>query len=295
MSQSFTFRALAEKPSKGWNLETTSVTRVRPARRWNGIHLRELWDYRELLDALIRRDLTVRYKQTLVGVLWVLGQPLLTMIVLSYLLTRIAGEAQGGVPYPIFVYAALVPWAYFSHALTKVTVCFVDQWELVARVYIPRLLIPLGTSLAAMVDFGVAFLAVPVIMIFYRVAPTWRLLALPAVIVLLLAATLGIGLWLATFNAEYRDIAFALPFLLQIGLFVSPMFYSSDLIPMPWRVLYALNPMVGVVEGMRWSLLNSQLAEPLTIFAASVFSVSVILGSGLYVFQRREPNLADVI
>lgn len=271
------------------------VTQVRPPRRWNGIHLRELWDYRELLDALIRRDLTVRYKQTLVGVVWVLGQPLLTTIVLSYLLTRIAGEAQGGVPYPIFVYVALVPWAYFSHALTKVTVCFVDQWELVARVYIPRLLIPLGTILAAMVDFGVAFLFVPPLMIFYHVAPTWRLIALPAVIVLLLGTTLGIGLWLASLNAEYRDIAFALPFVLQIGLFITPMFYSSEIIPMPWRALYALNPIVGVVEGMRWTLLNTPVSDPLTIFAASAFSALVILGSGLYMFQRREPYLADVI
>ena len=284
-----------EKSTKGLNLESTQVTYVRPPRPWNGIHLRELWDYRELLDALIRRDLTVRYKQTLVGVVWVLGQPLLTTIVLSYLLTRVAGEAQGGIPYPIYVYVALVPWAYFSHALTKATVCFIDQWELVARVYIPRLLIPLGTSLAALVDFGVAFLFIPPLLIFYRVAPSWKLLALPAMILLLLGATLGIGLWLASLNAEYRDIAFALPFLLQMGLFMTPMFYSSEIIPMPWRVLYALNPMVGVVEGMRWSLLNAQFSDPLTIFAGSTFSTLAILGIGLYAFQRREPYLADVI
>jgi lipopolysaccharide transport system permease protein len=276
-------------------LKSPLLTRVRPPRHWNGIDLREIWEYRELLDVLIRRDLTLRYKQTLVGMLWVLGQPILTTLVLSFVLTRLNGKPQGGVPYPLFVYAALVPWAYFSHALTKLTVCFIEQWELVARVYAPRLLIPLGTSLAAMVDFAVTFLVLPVLMIIYHVAPSWRLIALPAVMVLLLTATLGIGLWLASLNAEYRDTAFALPFVLQIGLFVTPMFYSSEVIPLPWRALYALNPMVGVVEGMRWTILNTHLSDPLTIFAASTFSSLVVLASGLYVFQRREPYLADII
>ncbi len=276
-------------------MSSSTIQRVRPAQNWNGFDWREIWEHRELVEALVRRDLQVRYRQTIAGVLWVLGQPLVTTIVLSVLLSRIAGPSQAGVPYPLFVYVAMVPWAYFSHALTKATVCFIEHAPLVQRVYLPRLIIPLSVIVSALVDFGVALVLLPPLMIFFQVTPSLALLAFPLLVVFMIVTTFGISLWLAVFDAEFRDIAFALPFFLQLGLFVTPMFYSSEIIPLPWRYLYALNPMVGVVEGMRWTLLNPAQPAPLTLIFISTCSALAILLGALYLFQRREPNLADVI
>lgn len=270
-------------------------TRIHPAGAWNGFDWREMWEHRELVEALVRRDLQVRYRQTFAGLVWVLGQPLITTLVLSVLLTRLAGQAQAGVPYPLFVYVAMVSWAYVSHALTKVTTCFIEHSTLVQRVYLPRLVIPFAVILAALADFAVTLIFLPVLLLYYHVTPSLTILAFPLVILLMMVSTFGIGLWMATLDAEYRDIAFALPFILQLGLFVSPMFYATDVIPLPWRWLYALNPVVGIVEGMRWTLLNPSYDPPLLLMGISTLSALVILVSGLYIFQRREPNLADVI
>lgn len=276
-------------------MAATRIQRVRPAKTWNGFDLRELWDYRELVLALVRRDLQVRYRQTFAGVLWVIGQPLITTLVLSLLLTRLAGQAQGGIPYPLFVYVAMTAWSYISHGLTKATTAFIEHSALVQRVYLPRVLIPFSVIIAALADFAVAFLVLPILLVFYQVTPSATILAFPFVVVLMVITTFGLGIWFATFDAEFRDIAFALPFLLQLGLFITPMFYASDIIPLPWRYFYALNPIVGVVEGMRWTLLNPGYPAPVPIFLISSVSAIVILVGGLYMFQRREPNLADVI
>ncbi len=273
----------------------TKIIRVRPARAWNGLDWREVWERRELVAALVRRDLRVRYRQTFAGVLWVLGQPLITTIVLSLLVTRLVGAGPGNIPYPLFVYLALATWAYQSHALTKAANCFIEHSQLVQRVYLPRVLIPLSVTLAALVDFAVALIFLPVLLLWYRVIPGWSILALPLVVILMMVTAFGIGLWLATLNAEYRDIAFALPFVLQLALFVSPMFYASEMIPAPWRWLYALNPMVAIVEGMRWTFLGTQYAPPPDLIFISTVSAFGILCSGFFFFQRREPNLADVI
>jgi lipopolysaccharide transport system permease protein len=270
------------------------ITRVRPAKGWNGIDTGNLWDHRDLLVALIYRFVTVRYQQTIAGVLWVLGQPLLTTIILSLFLSRLVGQSANNIPLPLFAYVGLVPWAYFTHALTKTTTCFIEYAELVTRVFLPRILIPLGVVLAALVDFGVACLVLPILMIVYGVAPSFSLLALPLLIALMVAGTFGMGLWLSSLNAEYRDLAFAMPYLLQLGLFSTPIFYSSEIVPPALRWLYALNPMVGIIEGMRWSLLNVG-PPPIASLYFSLIGTLVILGSGLYIFQRREPNLADVI
>lgn len=275
-------------------MNSIKITRIRPASSWNGIDLREMWEHRDLLKALIRRDLTVRYQQTAAGILWVLGQPIMTTLVLSVLVSQLVGQAPNGTPFPLFVYVGLAPWSYFTHALTKSSTCFVEHAALITRIYLPRLLIPMANVLAALVDFAVAFVVLPILMLIYGVFPSPSILALPFILALLFTSTFGIGLWLSSLNAEYRDIAFALPYLLQLGLFVTPIFYSSDIVVLPWRWLYALNPMVGVVEGMRWSLLNTASA-PLDILAVSVIGSLSILISGLYVFQRREPHLADVI
>ncbi len=276
-------------------MSTESIQRVRPAKKWNGFAWREMWERRELVEALVRREIQIRYRQTFAGVLWVVGQPLITTIVLSVLLTRVAGQTQGNVPYPLFVYVALVSWAYVSHGLTKAAVCFVEHAVLIQRVYLPRLLIPLSVIIAALTDFAVALLLLPILMLIYQVTPSLTLLAFPLVVALLIVTVFGMGLWLAVINAQYRDIAFALPFLLQLGLFVTPMFYSSEIIPLPWRWFYALNPMVGVVEGMRWTWLNPTYPAPLVLFLISTGAALAILASGLYLFQRREPILADVI
>jgi lipopolysaccharide transport system permease protein len=271
------------------------LTKVRPPQRWNGYDLSAYWEHRELLLVLIQREITVRYRQTVAGILWVIGQPLLTTLVLSLLLTRLTGQVQAGTPYPLFVYTGLTAWAYFSHGLTRAAYCFVELSHLVTRVYFPRLLIPLAGTLAALLDFGVALLVMPLFLVYYGVVPSLAILALPLVVALMIVTVFGAGIWLATLNAEYRDISFALPFVLQLGLFVTPIFYSSELVPLPWRWLYALNPMVGVVEGLRWTLLSPAQNAPLDLYAISWVGALVILGSGLYMFQRREPNLADVI
>lgn len=276
-------------------LNERSLVQVRPAKNWNGFDWREIWAHRELVEALVWRDLQVRYRQTFAGVVWVLGQPLITTIVLSLLVVKLAGQTQAGAAYPLFVYVAMVPWGYISHAITKVSMCFIEHSALVQRVYLPRLVIPFAVIIAALADFWVALVFLPILMIWYRVVPSLAVLAFPLVLLLMIVAVFGMGLWLATFNAQFRDIAFALPFLLQLGLFVSPMFYSSEIIPQPWRWLYALNPVVGVVEGMRWSLLNPPSAPPFDLMLISTVSTILIVLSGLYVFQRREPLLADVI
>jgi lipopolysaccharide transport system permease protein len=271
------------------------IIRIRPVRGWNGIDLREMWEHRDFVEAMIRRDLKMRYKQTFAGVVWVLGQPILTTILLSAVITRLTQGNAGAIPYPLFVYCALVPWAFFSHAMTKVTVAFVEHAGMLTRVYFPRLLLPLAIILAAGADFIIAFLFLPVLMIYYHVVPSLAVLAMPLVLLLMFITVLGMGLWLSALNAQYRDISYALPFILQVGLFVTPMFYSSDIVPMPLRLVYALNPMVGVVEGMRWALLNPPGTPPWAVFAASTLAAVVLVTSGLYFFQRRALTLADVV
>jgi len=270
------------------------VQRIRPAQQWNGIPWREMWDRRELVTALICHELQLRYRQTLFGVAWVIGQPLITTLILSLVLTRLTGKSHAGIPYPLFVYVALAPWAYISHALTKNAACFVQYTGLVNRVYLPRLLVPFAVTLAALVDFVVALAVLPFIMLYYHATPSFTILALPVVIALMVLTVFGMGLWLSVFNAEFRDISFALPFILQLGLFSSPMFYSSDIVPAGWRLLYALNPVSGIVEGMRWTILAGQPAQ-WEMMLISTGSALMILVTGLYAFQRREPRLADVI
>ncbi len=274
-------------------MSDTVVMRIRPPRRWNGFAWREMWDRRELVEAVVRHEIQQRYRQTVLGVVWVIGQPLITTLILSILLTRLTGQSHEGIPYPLFVYVAMTSWAYISHGLTKSAGCFVSYAPLVNRVYLPRLLVPFAVVLAALVDFVVALLMLPVVMVYYHVTPSLTLLALPLVITLMILTVFGMGIWLAILNAKFRDIAYALPFLLQLGLFSSPMFYSSDIISMPWRWLYALNPVVGIVEGMRWTLLNAP--APYALMFISTGAALAILCGGLYVYQRREPSLADVI
>lgn len=277
------------------DVRATTVVEIRPPRGAEAIDWAEAWRHRELVGALVRRELQARYRQTFASVLWILGQPLLTMIVLTAVLTRLQTPPHdSGLPTPLFVYLALVPWSFASHALTKLTSCFCQDPGLVTRVYIPRILMPVAVTAAATVDLAITLLFLPVLLVFHGVLPTIAIAAAPWPLLILLAAVLGLGLWLAPLNAEYRDITYALPFLLQLGMFATPIFYSSDLIPGPWRLVYALNPFVGAIEGLRWCI-GSGAPLPIGLMLVSSLSAAALVITGLGVFRRWEPKLSDVV
>jgi lipopolysaccharide transport system permease protein len=271
-----------------------SIVRITPPGRWWAIPLQELWDYRELLYFFIWRDVKVRYKQTAIGALWAVLQPLLTMLVFSLFFGRLAHIPSNGLPYPIFYYSALLPWMYFSVALQNATSAIVDNQRLVTKVYFPRLILPFSAVLSGMVDFGISFSMFAVMMIYYHIRPTLAAFWLPIFLLLAVFTALGVGLWLAALNALYRDVRYVLPFLVQFWMFASPVAYPSSLVPEKWRWLYGLNPMAGVIEGFRWSL-TARGEAPGGLFFASLVVVLVIFLSGLAYFQKMETMIADVV
>jgi lipopolysaccharide transport system permease protein len=270
------------------------VVEIRPASGWPHLELRETWRNLEVIYLLVLRDTKVRYKQTLVGVGWSLLQPLLTVLVFTLLFARLVHVPTGGVPYPPFALAALVPWTYFAHALTKCTICLVDNQELVKRIYFPRLVFPIAAVLAGLVDLAVALVLLAVVLFAYGIAPGAPLLALPLFVLLAVVTALGAGTWLAALNVEYRDVANALPFFTQVMLFVTPVAYPAELIPEAWRSFYALNPMVCVVNGFRWSLLGGGNAPGATDAISVAVAVAILVG-GLYFFRSQEERFADVV
>ena len=267
---------------------------IEPVTGWAGLKLREVWEYRELLYFLIWRDLKVRYKQTVLGALWAILQPVLTMIVFSLFFGRLARVPSDGIPYPIFTFAALVPWTFFSNGLQHASQSLVGSSNLLRKVYFPRLTIPLATVLSGVVDFALAFAVLLVMMPFYGVAPSAQILWLPLFLALALVASLGVGLWLAALNVQYRDVRYVLPFLTQFWLFATPIAYSSSLLQEPWRTLYGLNPMVGVVDGFRWALLGSG-TPPGPLVALSCAAAIAMLISGTLYFRRMEQTFADIV
>jgi len=271
-----------------------STTVIRPSHGWVRIDLRELWAYRELLQIFVWRDLKVRYKQTVIGGAWAVIQPFFTMVVFSVFFGGLAKIPSDGVPYPIFAYTALVPWMFFSNALTAATTAVMAQGNIITKVYFPRLILPAAAVGAGLVDFVIAFVVLLGMMVFFRVSPGPAILALPLFLALVVATALGVGLWLAALNAMYRDVRYALPFLVQVWLFASPVAYPSSLVPEPWRVVYGLNPMVGVIEGFRWSLLGAG-DPPGPMVAASTLAVGVMLVGGLFYFRRIERTFADLV
>ena len=269
------------------------MLRIRPSTGWVPINLKELWDYRELLYFLVWRDLKVRYKQTALGAAWAVIQPFFTMVVFSIFFGRLAGLPSEGVPYPVFAYTALVPWTYFASALTQSSNSLIDQGRVITKVYFPRLLLPTSAVVAGLVDLAIAFVVLIGMLLYYGIVPTPRILALPLFVLLAAATTLGVGLWLSALNVQYRDVRYVAPFLIQFWLFMTPIAYSSTLVPEQWRPLYGLNPMAGVVEGFRWALLDTPAPGPLLL--ASVVAVSGLLIGGLYYFRRMERSFADLI
>jgi lipopolysaccharide transport system permease protein len=267
---------------------------IRPSDGRIALQFLRLWDYRELLFFLVWRDLKVRYKQTALGVTWAILQPLATMLVMSIFFGRLAKMPSDGVPYPIFAYCALLPWQMFAFVLTESGNSLVSNQYLITKIYFPRLIIPMVPVFIALVDFAVAFVMMLGMMVFYGIVPRANLLLLPLFIVLAVLAALSVGVWLAALTAEYRDVRYTIPFLTQFWMFATPIAYSSSLVPIKWRFLYGLNPMAGVVEGFRWSLLGTTPTSLAPLFA-SLTMVLVLLWGGLTYFRRLESTFADVI
>jgi lipopolysaccharide transport system permease protein len=270
------------------------VTRIEPSSGWVSLKLHELWEYRELLYFLTWRDLKVRYKQTVLGAAWAIIQPVLTMVVFSLFFGKLGKIPSDGIPYPLFCFAALVPWTFFANSLTHSSQSLVSSSNLIKKVYFPRLTIPIATLLSGVVDFLLAFAVLLLMMFGYGMAPTVHVLWLPLLFSLAMITSLGVGLWFSALNVEFRDVRYVIPFVTQFWMFATPIAYPSSLLPHPWRELYGLNPMVGVVEGFRWALLGTD-AAPGPIVLASAIAAIAILGSGAFYFRRMERTFADVV
>jgi len=256
--------------------------------------LGEVWAYRELLYFLAWRDFKVRYKQTVLGAAWAILQPVLTMVVFSVFFGFLARVPSDGLPYPVFAYTALLPWALFAHALAESANSLVNNPTLVTKVYVPRLIIPIAPLFVGLVDFGVASLALIALMVGYGVTPGPALLAAPLFVALAVLTAFAVGVWLAALNVQYRDVRYTIPFLIQLWLFATPVAYPASLLPEPWRTLYGLNPMAGVVEGFRWALLGRGAGGSAALVTLSVIAVLALLVGGLRYFARAERSFADL-
>ncbi len=267
--------------------------RIRPTTGWRALDLRELWRYRELLYFLAWRDVKLRYKQTALGVAWAVIQPLFTMLVFSIFFGKLGGMKSDGLPYPLFVLTALLPWQLFSYALTQASNSLVNEQRLISKVYFPRLIVPLSSVLAGLVDFGVTFVLLLGMMAWYGAAPNWAFIAVPIFAFLALASALAVGLWLSALNVKYRDFRYTIPFLTQFWLFATPIAYPSSIVPEKWRLFYGLNPMAGVVEGFRWALLGGPAPGPMLV--VSTVAVAMMLVGGMFYFRRLERTFADIV
>ncbi len=265
-----------------------------PRRSWLHLELIDLWRFRELLYFLAWRDIKVRYKQTALGVVWVILQPVLTMLIFSLIFGRIAGLPSEDVPYPVFVFAGLVPWQLFSYTLTQSSTSLVNDQHLVTKIYFPRLVIPVASVVAGLLDFFISLAVLLGLLMFYRIPLTWRVLTLPVFGFLALAAAIAVGLWLSALNVKYRDVRYALPFLTLFWMYATPIAYSSSLIPANLQWIYSLNPMVGVVEGFRWALLGVDNTPGLMVLISTVM-ISLLSIGGVVYFKRMEDQFADVI
>ena len=271
-----------------------SVARIDPPSSWPAIGLRELWEYRELLYFLTWRDIKVRYKQTVLGAAWAVIQPLFMMLVFSLFFGKLAGMPSDGIPYPVFTFCGLLPWQFFAYSLTHAGNSLVGSQNLITKVYFPRLVVPISAVLGGVVDFAVAFVLLLGMLFFYGIVPGWQILALPGLMLLAVLAALAVGLWLAALNVQYRDVRYTINFLVQFWLFATPVAYPSSIVPEKWRVVYGLNPMVGVVDGFRWALLGKP-ESPVVSLLTSATVVSLLLIGGLYYFRRLEQQFADIV
>lgn len=274
--------------------DTERSISIEPSRGMFSFQFRELWAYRELLYFLIWRDVKVRYKQTVIGAAWAVLQPLLTMVIFTFVFERLARVPSDGVPYPLFALSALLPWNLFAGALARSSSSVVGQAHLISKVYFPRLVVPISAALSGIVDFGAGFVLLIGMMIWYHTPLSVGMLAVPVFLVLALATALAVGLWLAALNVKYRDVGHTIPFLIQVWLFASPVAYPTSLVPERWRLLYSLNPMAGVIEGFRWSILG-KTSPDFTVIGLSTLIVAALLFGGVIYFRRMERTFADVV
>jgi lipopolysaccharide transport system permease protein len=266
---------------------------IRPPRKWVPIDFKEIWAYRELLYFFTWRDVKIRYKQTGLGFAWAIIQPLFTMIIFSVIFGGFAQIPSDGIPYPLFSYAALLPWTLFAEGMTRSTTSMVTNAPIMTKVYFPRLIMPISGIMSPLVDFCIAFLILIAMMFFYGFMPTLNVVFLPLFLLLAIGTSLGVGLWLSALNVQYRDFQYTVPFLIQVWMYASPVVYPASMLPEKFRVLYGLNPMAGVIEGFRWALLGS--TPPSAMILVSVGVVVVLLVSGLFYFKKMEQYFADLV
>jgi lipopolysaccharide transport system permease protein len=270
------------------------ILHIEPSQGWFSLNLRELWDYRELLYFLVWRDVKVRYKQTAIGAAWAVLQPFLTMLIFMAVFRKFAKVPSDGLPYPIFAYAALLPWSLFAGAVNRSSLSVVGQASVISKVYFPRLMVPVSATVSGLVDFAVAFILLIVMMVWFGIYPAWDILALPGFLLFALGTALAVGLWLSALNVKYRDVTHAVPFLIQLWMFASPIGYPLSVVPERWRLLYSLNPLAGVIEGFRWALLGKQSPDFAAI-AVSGTVVAILFCTGMIYFKRMERTFADVV
>jgi lipopolysaccharide transport system permease protein len=275
-------------------LTSTPIILIEPSRGWVSLKLRELWEHRELVFFLIWRDIRVRYKQTFLGASWAIIQPLFAMVVFSVIFGRVAKIPSDGVPYPIFSFAALLPWNFFAMGLTNSSESLVSSANLIKKVYFPRLAIPIASVLSGAVDFAIAFGILILMMLYWSIGLTAKVLWIPIFLALALVTSLGVGLWLSALNVRFRDVRYTVPFLVQVWMYSTPIVYSSSLLSEPWRTIYGLNPMAGVVEGFRWAMLGTE-TQPGPLIMVSAAVAIVLLVSGAFYFRSAERMFADVV
>ena len=281
---------------------TDPFIRIRPTKGWVSLNFEELWRYRELLYFFVWRDIKIRYKQTILGASWAIIQPLFTMVIFSLFFGRLAQVPSDGIPYPLFSYTALVPWTFFANGVTQASNSLVNNADMIRKIFFPRIALPIAAVFAGLVDFTLAFIVLIGMIIGFSIVPaanydaqlTLRVIWLPLFLLLALVTTLGVSFWFSAMNAQFRDVRFVVPFLIQAWLFITPIAYPSSLLSEPWRTLYGINPMAGVVEGFRWALLGTDTA-PGSMMIVSVLAAVLILIGGTYYFRRMETKLADVL
>ncbi len=270
------------------------LTHIKPAKGWVSLGLRELWQYRGLLYFFVWRDIKVRYKQTVLGAAWAIIQPFVTMVVFSLFFGRLAKMPSDGYPYPIFIIVAQIPWTFFANGVTQASNTLVANANMVKKIYFPRLTMPIAAVLAGLVDFTLAFLVMMGMLFYYDVMPTVKIIWLPLFLLLAFTTSLGVSLWFAAMNVQFRDVRYIVPFFIQVWFFSTPITYSSSLLSEPWRTLYGVNPMVGVTEGFRWALLGTETAPGPVIAISALVSLTILTG-GLFYFRRMEKSFADVV
>lgn len=289
-----TLKLVNSNAARNESVAKLPVIRIQPTHGWVSLRLGELWEYRELLYFLVWRDIKIRYKQTLLGAAWAIIQPFFTMVVFSLFFGKLAGMPSDDIPYPIFCYAALVPWTFFANGLTQSSNSLVGSANLLTKVYFPRLTIPIATVFSGIIDFLLAFGILLAMMVFYGVPITLKLFWFPAFLLLALVTSLGVGLWLSALNVQYRDVRYVVPFITQFWMLATPIAYPTSLLNDPWKTIYGLNPMASVVEGFRWALLGSKISVGPMLAVSSLAALLILIGGAFY-FRKMEKTFADIV